>query len=213
MLKLNATCSPDGWRLAAAAEELSLRYFVETRGEPASNGPKRARTSLATSGRDPILVDHGNDEFPVFAANAALLYLGERHGRLLGREPRARACALQWLCWESAALGPLEDFGRGSFPSNGRPAIPRPTLAASLTLLDRRLGASAFLAGAFGIADLAVWRWVHHYVASGVDLTPVPSLCAWYGTLSERLPLRRALAAFRRKEPREVDPLAITAAQ
>ena len=213
MLTLSISPSPDGWRLAAAAEELTLAYFVRQRSEPPGSRRDAGSSSFGRASREPVLLDHGNGDFPVFAPNAALLYLGERYPRLLDREPRTRACALQWLCWESTMLGPLAAQGADRYASNARKPLALADLHAHLELLDRRLAGSAFLAGTFGIADLAVWSWVEDYAREGLSLEATPNVAAWCDHVSRRPAVRRALARFGKPARDAVDPLTITAAE
>lgn len=212
MLTLSTTPSPDGWRLAAAAEELTVPYLLRQRTEPTRSAREAGVSSFGRVSREPVLLDHANGDFPVFATNAALLYLGERHRRLLDREPRERACALQWLCWESTMLGPLHGSGADHYPSNARSLVPPAALTRHLELLDRRLAGAPFLAGTFGIADLAVWSWAQEYARRGVSLSETPNVEAWCDHISRRPAVRRALARFAPAPLFDVDPLATTTA-
>ena len=115
----------------------------------------------------PALVDRTDPGKPqrVFESGSILLYLAEKFGAFLPKEPAARTESLSWLFWQMASA-PYLGGGFGHFyayaPVKIEYAINRFAMEAKrqLDVLDRRLAESEYLGGAeYSIADIAVWPW------------------------------------------------------
>jgi GSH-dependent disulfide-bond oxidoreductase len=101
----------------------------------------------------------------VFESGAILVYLAEKFGAFLPASGPMRAECLSWLFWQVGST-PYVGGGFGHFyvyaPTRIEYAIDRFAMETKrqLDVLDRRLAASAFLAGdEYTIADIAVWPW------------------------------------------------------
>ena len=114
----------------------------------------------------PALVDRsGPAPVRVFESGAILLYLAEKFGAFLPKEPATRTECLSWLFWQMGS-GPYLGGGFGHFyayaPAKIEYAIDRFAMEAKrqLDVLDRRLADNEYLAGReYSIADIAVWPW------------------------------------------------------
>ncbi|ARS27665.1 glutathione-dependent disulfide-bond oxidoreductase [Sphingomonas sp. KC8] len=114
----------------------------------------------------PALMDRsGPAPIRIFESGAILLHLAEKFGALIPTDPASRAECLSWLFWQMGSA-PYLGGGFGHFyayaPVKIEYAINRFAMEAKrqLDVLDRRLGQSAYLAGAdYSIADIAVWPW------------------------------------------------------
>lgn len=114
----------------------------------------------------PALVDHSTPEpARVFESGAILLYLAEKFGEFLPRNPAQRTEVLNWLFWQMGSA-PYLGGGFGHFyayaPVKIKYAIDRFSMEAKrqLDVLDRRLGETRYLGGdEYSIADIAVWPW------------------------------------------------------
>jgi GST-like protein len=115
----------------------------------------------------PALLDRSDPAAPVrvFESGAILVHLAEKFGAFLPASGPARAEALSWLFWQMGAA-PLLGGGFGHFyayaPVKIRYAIDRYAMEVKrqLSVLDRRLGESEFIAGPdYTIADMAIWPW------------------------------------------------------
>ncbi len=113
----------------------------------------------------PALMDHsGATPVRIFESGAMLLYLAEKFGEFLPTDG-SRAECLSWLFWQMGSA-PYLGGGFGHFyayaPTKIEYAIDRFAMETKrqLDVLDRRLGETAYLAGAdYTIADMAVWPW------------------------------------------------------
>ncbi|PSJ39409.1 glutathione-dependent disulfide-bond oxidoreductase [Allosphingosinicella deserti] len=114
----------------------------------------------------PALLDRsGPEPVRVFESGAILTYLAEKFGAFLPASGPARAECLSWLFWQMGSA-PFLGGGFGHFyayaPVKIEYAINRYAMEAKrqLDVLDRRLAANAFIAGAdYTIADMAIWPW------------------------------------------------------
>ncbi|AMD02252.1 glutathione-dependent disulfide-bond oxidoreductase [Halomonas chromatireducens] len=114
----------------------------------------------------PALMDHSTTPpTRVFESGSILLYLAEKFGELLPREPAGRTETLNWLFWQMGSA-PYLGGGFGHFyayaPTKIEYAIDRFAMEAKrqLDVLDRRLGETRYLGGDdYTIADIATWPW------------------------------------------------------
>ena len=122
---------------------------------------------LSPNSKIPALLDRSDPERPqrVFESGAILLYLAEKFGAFLPKDPGARTEALSWLFWQMGA-GPFVGGGFGHFyayaPVKIEYAIDRYAMEVKrqFDVLDRRLAEHRFMAGDdYSIADMAIWPW------------------------------------------------------
>jgi GST-like protein len=106
----------------------------------------------------------------VFESGAILLYLAEKFGRLLPKDPAARTEVLNWLFWLQGSA-PYLGGGFGHFyayaPEKFEYPINRFTMEVKrqLDVLDRELAEHRYLGGdEYTIADIATWPWYGNLV-------------------------------------------------
>jgi GST-like protein len=161
-LHLHAAATSNAQRASCMLEELGLPYTLHK--VDLAKGAQRSPEFLAINpaGQVPALVD---DEAGVTLAQsiAILLYLAEKSGKLLPKEPKARAKALWWTAYAasdvSGAVGAYIGFTRSNLAD--KPAAVADWLAGrvagALAQADKALAdGRAFLCGAeFSVADVA----------------------------------------------------------
>jgi GST-like protein len=115
----------------------------------------------------PALLDRSDPAKPqrVFESGAILLYLAEKFGAFLPKDPAHRTEALNWLFWQMGS-GPFLGGGFGHFymyaPVKIQYAIDRYAMEAKrqYDVLDRHFAEHRFAAGdEYSIADMAIWPW------------------------------------------------------
>ena len=119
----------------------------------------------------PTLMDHSTTPpTRVFESGAILLYLAEKFGGFLPRDPAKRTECLNWLFWQMGSA-PYLGGGFGHFyayaPTKIEYAIDRFTMEVKrqLDVLDRHLDDAQFMAGdEYSIADMAIWPWYGNVV-------------------------------------------------
>jgi GST-like protein len=115
----------------------------------------------------PALVDRTDPANPqrVFESGSILLYLAEKFGEFLPKDPAARTQALNWLFWQMGSA-PFLGGGFGHFyvyaPVKIEYAIDRYAMETKrqYDVLDRHFADHRFAAGdEYSIADMAIWPW------------------------------------------------------
>jgi GSH-dependent disulfide-bond oxidoreductase len=204
MIDLYYWPTPNGWKITIFCEEAGIPYRVVP--VDISRGDQFAPEFLKISpnNRMPAIVDPdgpGGQPIALFESGAILIYLAEKHGRFLAKDPRARYDAIQWLMWQMGNVGPM--FGQaGHFtryaPEKIQYAIDRYTNEARrlCRVLDKRLSDREFVAGEYSIADMAIFPWVHALERLVGGLGDVPHALAWAERLRARPAVQRGLAVL-----------------
>jgi len=200
MIDLHYWPTPNGWKIAIALEEMELPYRMipVDIGRGAQFRPEFL--AISPNNRIPAIVDRDPDDggpsIEVFESGAILIYLAEKSGRFLPRDPRGRSEVLAWLMWQMGGLGPM--LGQhGHFKLYAKDALPyaieryRKEAERLYGVLDRRLEGRDCIAGAYSIADMACWPWIVTHKAQEIDLAAFPNVRRWYDALKQRPALRR----------------------
>ena len=191
MIDLYTAATPNGHKISIALEELGLPYTVHhlDLGRLDQKTPEFLR--INPNGRVPAIVDRDEDDFAVFESGAILIYLAEKTGRLMPRDPKGRSLVIQWLMFQMAGIGPM--MGQANvfyryFPEKLQSAIDRyhGEVRRLFAVLDGRLADHEYLAGAYSIADIANWAWVRGHDWSGVPLDRFRNLSRWVAQLAAR---------------------------
>ena len=142
-----------------------------------SSGEQKQKpfTDMNPNGRIPVILDRANNDFVVFESGAIMLYLAERHGKLIPSDEKGRSRVVQWLMFQMGGLGPM--MGQANvfaryFPEKIPAAIDRYLRESRrlLEVLDGHLAGNEWLAGDYSIADIANFSWAHIHEWPGVDV-------------------------------------------
>src|SRR5262245_8421267 len=121
MIKLYFHPSPNPMKVALFLEEAALPYEmipVDTR-RGGQFDPEFLK--INPNAKTPAIVDTDGD-VRVFDSNAILLYLAEKTGKFLPKNPKLRGELLSWLMFVATGLGPYNGqavhFGRFAPPGN-----------------------------------------------------------------------------------------------
>jgi GST-like protein len=201
MIDLYFSPTPNGLKVRLYLEEAGLPYRVIPVQLSAGQQFAPEFQAISPNSKIPAIVDHapadGGAPLPVFESGAILLYLAEKSGRMLPRDPRERLQVLQWLVWQVAGLGPMA--GQAGYfhvyaPEPVPFAIERYTreLRRLYGVLDRQLEGRDHIAGGdYSIADIATYPWIVPHAGHGQNLADFPNLSRWFQALGERPALRR----------------------
>ena len=171
MIELFTAPTPNGWKVSIALEELGLPYTVRPISFAKSEQKEEWFLELNPNGRIPVIVDHGNGDFPVFESGAILIYLAEKTGKLMPTDEKGRSRVLQWLMFQMGGIGPM--FGQVGFfhffaGKEYEDKRPRDRYVNEskrlLGVLDRHLKGREWMVDAYSIADIAIFPWVRNLV-------------------------------------------------
>lgn len=203
MIELWNWPTPNGRKIFIALEELGLpyRYIPVNIGKGEQFNPEFL--AISPNNRIPGIVDPdgpGGKPLRLFESGAILIYLAEKTGHLLPKEPADRYCELQWLMFQMGGVGPM--FGQYNHFSRSAPeqipyAIERYGKETNrlLGVLDKRLAHSAYLGSdAYGIADIANFPWVKSMDGRAANLADYPNVARWVENIEARPAVIRAMA-------------------
>ena len=195
MIELYTAATPNGHKISIALEELGLPYEVHALSFDRQEQKAPEFLRINPNGRIPAIVDDG---FAVFESGAILLYLAEKTGQLLPSDPKGRSLAIQWLMFQMGGVGPMQ--GQANvffryFPEKLQGAIDRyqHETRRLYEVLDRRLGEAEYLAGDYGIADIATYPWVRIHDWAGVAIDGLEHLQRWVDAIAARPAVQRGL--------------------
>ncbi len=205
MIEVWSWATPNGHKVHIMLEELGLPYKVIPVDIGAGDQFKPEFLAITPNHRIPSIVDPdgpGGERLTLFESGAILIYLGEKTGRLIPSDPRARLICLQWLMFQMGGVGPM--FGQYNHFANYAPerlpyAVERYTNEVKRLhrVLDKRLGEAAYLAGdEYSIADIATFPWMRGADRRGIDLADYPNVKRWHDAIAARPAVQRGVAVL-----------------
>lgn len=213
MIELYSWATPNGHKIHIMLEETGLAYNVH--GVDIGRGDQFKPEFLAISPNNkiPAIVDtEGPDGKPIsiFESGAILIYLAEKTGRFLPKEPRGRYETLQWLMFQMGSIGPMlgqVHHFRAYAPEKIPYAIDRYTSEAQRLygVLDTRLADRPFVAGEYSIADMAIWPWLRSWERQGIQLSDYPHVKRWFGAIEARPAVQRGIKVLSERQRAEMD--------
>lgn len=203
MIDLYTWSTPNGRKVSIMLEECALPYKVH----PINIGKGEQHTpeflAINPNNRIPAIVDaEGPDGKPLtlFESGAILIWLGEKTGKLIPKDARARLICLQWLMFQMGGVGPM--FGQAHHFLRAAPE-PVPYGIKRYTdetrrlygVMNKRLGEAPYLAGAeYTIADIATFPWVARFEWHKVDLADFPAVKRWFDGINARPAVKKGMA-------------------
>jgi GST-like protein len=197
MITLHTWNTPNGRKISVALEEMGLPYVVKTVNIGADEQFRPEFLTISPNNRIPAIVDdEGPDGRPisVFESGAILLYLGEKTGKFLPRDLRARVPVMEWLMWQMGGFGPMpgqvhhflmqpdgpaKDYGVARYGKETRRLY---------GVLEKRLAGRDFVATSDepSVADFAILGWAWRHERHLVPFDDLPNVGAWYERMMAR---------------------------
>ncbi len=195
MIELYTWGTPNGRKVSIMLEEIGLPYRVHPIDINKDEQFAPAFLKISPNNKIPAIVD-GDTGQTVFESGAILIYLAEKSGKLWAKEGASRWQALEWLMWQMGGFGPTLGQTHHFVKNNpGKAPYAEARFSAETdrlySVLDRRLGQAAYVAGAYSIADIAIWPWASRFEWHGIDLREFPNVARWYAEIAARPAVQR----------------------
>jgi GSH-dependent disulfide-bond oxidoreductase len=202
MYTVYAFPTPNSIKVPIALEELNLEYTLHPVNIRQGGQREPDFLTVNPAGKVPVLVEDSPavQPFVLTESAAILIFLAEKHGKLLPTEQIARARVFEQLFFHASGLSPA--FGQSGYFQKLAPepmplAISRFHGEAKRTigLLDRTLAQHTYVAGDdYSIADIAHFGWLWRRAFAGVDFDESPNVARWYESIASRPAVVRAIA-------------------
>ena len=211
MLEVWSWPTPNGHKVHIAVEELGLQYKLVPVNIGQGEQFRPDFLAITPNHRIPAIVDPdgpGGKPISLFESGAILIYLAEKHGRLIPRDPAARYTCLQWLMFQMGGVGPM--FGQyGHFHNYAPEKIPYAMTRYANEVrrlhgvLEKRLAQAEYLAGdEYSIADIATFPWLRFPERRGIDFNEFPAVKRWFASIEARPAVQRGVAVLSENQRR-----------
>ena len=174
-IQLYSLPTPNGVKASIMLVETGLPYEPHLVRFDSNDQMSPEFLSLNPNNKIPAIIDPegpGGQPLALFESGAILVYLADKSGRFMPKDPAARYHTLQWLMWQMGGLGPM--FGQLGFFNKfagkdwedkrplGRYVAESKRL---LGVLEQRLTGRDWIMGEdYTIADIAIFPWVRNLV-------------------------------------------------
>ena len=155
--------TPNGQRAVVALEEMGLAYNLHKLDLAKGDQKKPEYLAINPHGRIPCIVDKsGGGKIVVAQSWAICVYLAEKTGKFLPKDPAGRARVVEWMFHVASDVMALHSYhnalGRHApEKSAANLAWAEGRVRDAMAYLDSRLAGQNYLAGEISIADLALY--------------------------------------------------------
>ena len=195
MIELYTWSTPNGRKVSIALEEMGLAYKAHTVDIGKDEQFKPEFLKISPNNRIPAIVDTDSG-LALFESGAILMYLAEKTGKFWPKDEEARWQTTQWLMWQMGGVGPMlgQVHHFVKYNAGKAPYAEERYLKEAKRLygvLDKQLAQGEFVAGAYGIADMAIWPWISRFEWQQMDLAQYPNVKRWYTAIARRPAVQR----------------------
>jgi len=205
--------TPNGWKISIMLEETETPYNLIPVDITAGDQFKPDFLAISPNNKMPTIVDPQGFEgqpLSLFESGAILLYLADKTGQFIPKQPRDRYAVIQWLMFQMGGVGPMlgqTHHFRQYAPEKIPYAINRYTNEATrlYRVLDKQLSQVEYIAGEYSIADIAIFPWIISHEKQGQNLADYPNLQRWFDAINQRPAVQRGLALLSDKRVSNMD--------
>ncbi len=205
MIDLYALTSPNVQKIYIMLEETKLPYkehFVDVwKGE--QYNPDFIK--INPNSKIPAIVDHegpGGKPISIFESGAILMYLAEKSGQFMPKDPAKKYEVLQWLMFQLTGVGPMfgqlthfKLFAPKGVDNSYSMSRYQSEVKRLYEVMEKRLAQTTYLGGSeYTIADIATFPWTRNHDSQGVKWEDNPNLARWFNAINERPAAKAALA-------------------
>ncbi len=222
-LQLYSQGTPNGVKVTVLLEEMLAlgehraeydAWLLRINGKQFGSG----FVEINPNSKIPALVDRsGTKPVRVFESAAIMLYLAEKFGHFLPKDPEVRPELLSWLFWQMGSA-PYLGGGFGHFyayaPEKYEYPINRYAMEVKrqLDVLDKLLAERQFICGdEYTIADMAIWAWYGQLVLGRLynageflDVETYTQVVRWAQEIDARPAVRRGRMVNKTSGPLEL---------
>ena len=222
-LQLYSQGTPNGVKVTVLLEEMLAlgehraeydAWLLRINGKQFGSG----FVGINPNSKIPALVDRsGTKPVRVFESAAIMLYLAEKFGHFLPKDPEVRPELLSWLFWQMGSA-PFLGGGFGHFyayaPEKYEYPINRYAMEVKrqLDVLDKLLAERQFICGdEYTIADMAIWAWYGQLVLGRLynageflDVGTYTQVVRWAQEIDARPAVRRGRMVNKTSGPLEL---------
>jgi len=202
-IQLFAFDTPNGRKISVALGEMGLDYTVKVVNITQDDQFKPEFLRISPNNKIPAIIDpDGPNSAPisVFESGAILLYLAEKSGQFIPRDPARRVAMMEWLMFQMGGFGPMpgqvHHFIGLTSEEDKRYGLQR-FMAETRRLyrvMNDRLADHAFFADELSIADFAILGWAWRHQRHQVDLSDFPNVRRWYESMMARPAVQRGFS-------------------
>lgn len=202
-IHLHTFDTPNGRKISVALEEMGLPYQVHVVDITKGQQHEPAFVALSPNHKIPAILDPegpGGQPLSLFESGAILIYLAEKSGRFIPKDPVKRLRCFEWLMFQMAGFGPMPGQVHhflGLQDENDRRYGLQRYMAETRRLygvMDTHLGAHEHFADEISIADFAILGWAWRHPRHQVDLADFPNVQRWYQAMTARPAVQRGLS-------------------
>ena len=195
MIELYTWPTPNGHKVHIMLEETGTPYKVIPIDIGVGDQFRPEFLKISPNNRIPAILDPegpGGKPISVFESGAILIYLADKTGKFMPKDPAQKYRTLEWLMWQMGGVGPM--FGQAhhflrAAPTKIEYGIKRYVDEAKRLygVLDKQLANNAYAAGAeYTIADMAIFPWAARHEWHTVNLADFPNVKRWFDGLHAR---------------------------
>lgn len=202
VIQLYSLPTPNGIKVSAMLEESGLAYEPHLVDFGSNDQMSPEFLSLNPNNKIPAILDpNGPDGKPLglWESGAILIYLAEKSGQFLSKDPAVKYETIQWLMWQMGGFGPMSGqlgffhkFAGREYEDRRPFERYRDEVKRLLGVLDRHLEDREFIMGGdYTIADMAAWPWVRtiagfYEAGEHVELASRKNVMRWFETCLAR---------------------------
>ncbi len=195
MIELYTWGTPNGRKVSIMLEEIGMPYRAHPIDINKDEQFAPAFLKVSPNNKIPAIVDADTGQ-SIFESGAILMYLAEKSGKLWAKSGPAKWQTMEWLMWQMAGFGPILGQTHHFVKYNpGKAPYAEARFSAETdrlySVLDKRLGEAAFVAGDYSIADIAIFPWAARFEWQRISLEEFPNVKRWYDEIAARPAVQR----------------------
>jgi GST-like protein len=195
VIDLYTWTTPNGRKASIMLEEVGLPYTAHAVDISKDEQFKPDFLKISPNNRIPAIVDRDNG-YHLMESGAILIYLADKTGKLLPKDPDKRYRVIEWLMWQMGGPGPMLGqvhhfvrYNKGKAPYAEERYLKEAHRLYGV--LDRRLAGREFVADEYSIADIAIWPWISRFEWQTIDMGQYANVKRWYLDIAKRPAVQR----------------------